>query len=1080
MDSPTNTNGSSNKFMTIETNNEKIESSKTIDNDNDDNISINSYLNDSKSSIEKENDNVVNTDDCIIIGNNEDNKESNKNLYLVNPNFNHNLKMESTGGTHEDNNENSLSMQQSWLPSILKGESWPDQDDNFIIKDEITEEHIKDSTSLDMSNPLLSIRETVLWKNDDSAREKANWKKYKGDSFFKINNNKLKDIPINQSTIPNTFANKFNKLHNSTSNPDSPLKLFDARQNTYTKFMMNNMLNQLSPKKSTTENDDRQSIIPKVIKQSDELYNKILTNSLSNGELKSKISEKRITNNTSGKNEQLNIQDDLTSDAEEFSSFPSTTRKFVHDGDKLFENIKNGFQQKLPFKNVNISQSDYTSTEEEIEENSSHNLNNKFGDVKYNVSSNSINNSINNKDEKNERFESFSAIRNQLKSQAEAYNSEFDVSPPKLQSKYKPVDDKENLNFNNESKNNMNNNKLKRLNFIPAEEYKNKIYDKKLKKFVFKNEYDTNSSYTDSEYELLDSLSITDPDKTGNSILKNNKDNDFKNLDINNIKFNDNESNNKINNDSNETINSESNFIDKSFIISDELLVKAINETYAIDDWNLIGELDLSEFGLSQLYHLDQMTPNIWYLNASNNEIQQNFGIPKGIQVLNLSFNQFNNLSSKFDKFENLQILNLSYNKLTNLRCLKELRNLTSLDLSFNLIENIEFLENFKMLHYLNLSHNKIKGQINFRNLILWFLEDLIIDNNEINELINLSELPSLINLSANNNNIFKIEYNNSDEDIELHNKLKRLCLNNNELNEGIEINNYPRLREIQIDKSFIKDVKEVSKFIEKVTLRYNKNEEEINKLLITSLNNNNFKKLYLTGSKLSMKLPNFKDKFSSISILDLSAMNLNKIPEKFSEFFPLLIDLNLNFNKISNIENLKGLKYLKQLKLLGNNIEKIDDIINYTSNIRMVLKLIDLRVNPITDKFYPFIFYPYDDDNNNDDDDNNEEEEKEEKDLNIENDFKSFKLQEQEDIEAFSIEFSRLYEDEGLNKWEIKNRIYQKKLNKEIRNEKNEYLMELLVWFEHVKFIDGNRINKFDRHAYISKFVQTVDDRRK
>lgn len=1094
--------------------------SKIDDVSNDNNNKTTNTENYTQSYTDKTTDNYsVNTEDCVIIS--EKNKNGSNNKYLINSNFNQNHQPTDNGNNTNGNEDESSSMQQSWLPSILKGEIWPEENTDIgsksgIINDgDIVNGKMKDGTDLVIDdsvkhvgeegkeqdvipNPLLSVRDTVLWKNDTNARQAADWKKYKEDNFFKmINNNKLKDIPSNESTIPNTFANKFNKLHNeglSAGKPDSPLKLFDVRQNTYTKYMMHNMLNQLSPKKDKQEvsdnssdgNDDGNSKenkkLPKVLKQSDELYNKILTGSSSGGGM-------MHNNNNNNKEKNSNIGDirevqknittpknevdppypekehehlDMTSDAEEFSSFPSTTRKFVHDGEQLFENIRDGYQNgQLPITKIDeaYSQSDYTS--EDYDDDDGVEGENESTRQSEHPILKAVPNVID-------------AMRDRVLSQAEQYNAEFNVFPPKLQTKYRVIEEKENVDVDGKS----NDGKPKGLNFIPADEYRNKIYDKKLKKFVTQNEYEQNhttssTSYTNDDLEImsddgvLDNLSMDDPDKTSNSILRNS--NSVKKLNQE-VKFGDEiKSDDENSNVTIDATNITMTGIDESFSISDGLLVEAISESYPADDWSLIKELDLSEFGLKQVYHLDKMTPNLWYLNAANNEIQQNFGIPKGIQVLNLSNNKFDSLSAKFDKFRYLQVLNLSFNGLKDLRCLKELKNLTSLNLSNNRINNIEFLGNFKMLHYLNLSNNKIGGEINFRNYTLWFLEDLILDNNNIEEINNLSELPQLINFSINTNQVKKISYLGMEEakefvDVEPHVNLKRISLNNNEIEEGgIELIDFPELKEVQID-GCLGYINHLSHNTQKLAARYINKEENIRDILKFSLQSNDLKKLYLTGGILPMELPNFKDKFSSLSILDISAMNLDKLPSKFSEFFPLLIDLNLNFNRLSNLKGLEGMRHLKELKVLGNNIGKLEDVTDYTSNIRMCLKLLDLRVNPLTQKFYPFVFYGDGEGDAGTEDTEIEEEEEEGGSL-----MSSFQLQDPEDIEAFSVEYGRLYSAAGVQRWAEKSVRHMRGLSRETRQARAAYVMLALVWFEHVTWLDGARVTCWDRRAFAS-----------
>lgn len=997
---------------------DSVTSSKETEVNNDNNDD--SYTNDDMSEFTEDKTSFgVNTEDCIPISQpvgTDVNRMKKK--YSVNPSFN-NIQEEEPVPVESprDSKEGHV-----WLPTILRDESWPEENSAFIsdvangLADINNDPKIIDNV---LENPLQStIRETVIMKEDRSSRDNADWKKaQKEEEFNRMinnNNNRLKDLPTDLSSIPNTFANK--KLGKEFV---SPLKLFgfeDSRR--------------------------EESRLPVVMENSEKLYDKIVRNISSNGNL-IKTQEREVSNNE-------NVNEDITSDADEFSSFPSTTRKLFKEGDQLFQNIQNGYQNNNQLNIAQLKQmthSDYTSADDE-----------SVGEVEVG--------------KRKFTQPSIDTIRKQFESQAKAFQKEFNMSPPKLQSKFRSNSSLvEGVSRSVESQ------KFKGLKFIPAEDYKDKVFDKNLNTFVPKSEYieqltSNNSSYTDdfetNDYEEVNG-GYNDNEEEDDNLLNNFSD-----------EFTNNSVKKTVSKGSLKTLRSsegltdvaENGTDDESFTINDKLLVECINESYPVEEWDNVEKLDISEFGIEHLHHLDKMTPNLWFLNASNNKISQNFGIPRGVQYLDLSRNKFSNISAKFDAFKNLQVLNLSHNHITDLRCLKELKNLTSLNLSYNAVESIEFLNNFKMLHYLNLSNNKLKGVVDFSEFSLWFLEDLIIDNNEIEGLINICELSQLINISANNNRLSKFQYYKETprfrlDELEPHLSLRRICVNGNSLGEILDLSMYVELKEAQFDNNeMLEQIYGISTQIEKISCRFNRDDQLINNVLKFGLSSNNLKILYLSGGKLPIKLPNFKSNFTSITNLDISAMNISELPAKFGEFFPLLIDLNLNFNRLKNLKGLETLSHLKLLKLLGNDIEDLESIVDYTSNIRMRLKLLDLRVNPLTRDMYPFVFY------------NDEETESGAgagstiSPAADETTALAFQLQDPEDIDAFAVEYSRMYTNEGLQRWALKHRRHQKLLRRGNGNGNGNgqkyqlYLSALVTWFPRLSLLDGTALSRHDREA--------------
>ena len=993
-------------------------------------------INDEEISENHDSNGIINTDDCINTSElHKDRPLTNR--YILNPEFNNLMitklddkkekEEEVEKPTEDDKDTSEIEHSSGFIPSELKGMEWPEGDISYV--DKVV-------SGMDMSaDPALADLGTVFLDKNSPKKNDTVWNKFKDNQFQPIiqNNEKLKNMPSSQSTVLDTFANKMGNNNNPSNKRlnrlsdgiiKSPFKIFDDTS-------IDKKPVSKSKSKLNIQND-----APNFMNESNELFQRIVTNSSSNGALNKGLSNIPIldmktpiqSSNTNEsdddddddddefsdrENKNMTNTDDITSDAEEFTSIKSTTRKMVNMGNQLYKDIQTGILNKgLTIPNNENSQYDFTSADENDENDENKPIDDNKLLESYNIKTyEGINNS---------KPESIDQLRKRLNMEASKYNKDFNVGIPRLRSNLKLKTSKNIIKPVPVPGHNG-------LNFISGEEYKNKVFDRKLGKFVSKSQLVEDSSYTfdnndgKGAYDYGFDTEIfggeEDEDEGDESDDELSRVNETRNI------FNDLSSSSEINNtiiksdDGDKRSNGDDEDDDddgNAFSITDKVLIDVITESYPIDDWDLVKELSISGAKLEQISHLNKMTPNLWYLDASDNLISQNFGIPSSVQFVNLSNNKFDSLSAKFSEgeFNYLQNLNLSSNEFKDLRCVRELKNLNCLDLSFNMIKGVEYLENFKMLHTLNLSNNKISGIIDFRKFKLWFLEDLILDNNEIEELINISELPKIGNLSANNNRIRRIVYDNDDgEDTPKHPNLRRLCLNNNNLSK-LELGDYQSLREIQFDcNPKIEVIEGNFQDIVKLTSRFNP--VNINEMVIDKcLTNGNISTLHLIGGRMPnnfnkiMMMNNRGLEFSNIQTLDISAMGLLRLPIKFSEMFPLLRDLNVNFNKLIDLKGIEGCEYLQQLKLLDNNIEKLEDISHYCNEkVKKRLKLLDVRVNPVTNGIYPYVFY--DDDENGIEDTNNTN--------------NKFQLHEMEDISAFCIEYARHHLPRELEQWQAK-----------------------------------------------------------
>ncbi|KAG7908774.1 hypothetical protein KL906_003005 [Ogataea polymorpha] len=502
------------------------------------------------------------------------------------------------------------------------------------------------------------------------------------------------------------------------------------------------------------------------------------------------------------------------------------------------------------------------------------------------------------------------------------------------------------------------------IKFIPGDEFKGKVFDKRANKFVPVEEY------------------VPDGDADGGSI---------------------------------DALNEISDLDDEmSFLQAKSRLVAAITEQYPSEDWLRLEKLSLAARRLDKLRDLDRFVPHLRVLDASENELTHTEGIPKSIQVLKASANAFSSMS--MFNFDNLQVLELRNNRLTNLRGLK-LYNLSMLDVSYNAIDSLQGLQNLKMLKSLKLAGNNLSGSVDFGSLDM--LQDLDVDENGISDICGLDALPALTSVSANRNKLAGFRCSSS--------SLRRLCLSYNNIKE-LDLEPLTELRVLKIDRNPLACLSGLSDKLVQVSAKYLQSHAS-NDVLLAPLYR--LQKLNLCGSLFPTK-----GSLSAITVLNLSAMNLETVPD-LAKWFPMLTDLDLNFNKIHSLSGLAGLRFLRELKLLSNSIRDLASLVPHTRSFRKTLKLLDLRVNPATHGLYPYVFY----------DDEPDDESAAEMTLN---------LKDHEDIEAFSVEYTKLYEKDAMESWTQKNAGYVQQIEESRALARRTYESTLIGWFENINYLDG------------------------
>lgn len=856
------------------------------------------------------------------------------------------------------------------MPSILKGHNWDSS--------EIAQEPVDMKWDLESNDPFSA--DTVAQRSDLDAREDANWRKFNTNKKFKmqlLHDGNLKQIPFKEEVpMPDTFAKKH------------PGKVY----------------------RSTLELKN----VEKIIDESDKIMDKIKKDSLDSKQ------QPQFADSS--------YSQDYTSDAEEFESIAST-KNYLLEGNKLFDNLKQGLNQ-VP-NDYPSTRSDYTSEEEIFQEDDVKQdpdldqLEKLLGIVQFNEN-------INVQPVREPKLINFKS--NDTLQSRDGIDEPIQVGPGILAT---PAPGH------------------KGLKFIDGSVFKNKKWDVNQNKFIAEEEF--NELYGD-DFGIGDNTTVNNlkdmTELTGNSILKRD---DSPNK-SNGVSFN-------LPNTFTEEdeVDEETSFSfggevqNLSFSQTNEALVDAISEAYPEDDWLNVQELNISGYQLDKLRGLKTFVPNVWLLDSSNNLIDQHHGIPNGVQVLLLNDNKFGMNSTKFKGFSYLQVLDLSGNQLTSLSVIKSLKNLTSLNLKANRIEDISDLTNFHMLRYLNLSGNKLKGKLDFNDYQLWFLEDLLLDDNEINGIVNIIQLPHLIYISAKRNKINKFKFGDREHTNLKHTNLRKVVLSNNKLAGKLDMGFYPKLKELRIDRNYLTGVDNMSSIMDRISGMFSSKNTTRN-IIAHSMDNKTMTNVNLVGCEFP-KFTIMDGKFSGLTHLDLTSANLSSLPWNFSLLFPLLLDLNLNFNRLESLEGLKGLNHLQQLKMLSNNIKDIKEVFNGTESMRESLKLLDLRVNPITSKFYPYVFYEDKGGNDFTIDEYNEN-----SDIGTE----GFP-QEEDEIEAFTVEYSKLYEKKGFERWETKTQIFEEGMSGNQIKAKRKYQGLVFCWFSHLKCLDGGKPSNRVRKEFVS-----------
>lgn len=962
------------------------------------------------------------------------------NKYKLNADFN--LRPQSQSSVRNKTSRSLMSDPsfQEWMPAVLRGQKWPS-------------ERKKDENE----NPYLSVSaktDTIIKNSGLGEEDDAEWRKYRNQEFVKhLNQNNFGQATssLNERAAPDTFANRSKNSragHRSLSEsftPSSPLKLFGDKQDTYTKSKFKDILGYVNKGDEKvdgkTDENDGDEKIHHMIKGADNIYNKVVASAKAAAQLPDANAESSVT-----------YSEDYTSDADEFNSDqsgPTVSAKALYkNGDDIYQNLKRKFSQPLPAPGSEVS--DYTSEGEDGE---------RFGSPSAGPSP-LVNETLSPEKAPESSVTSISTSHQDINhdlpdTSLEALRHQFDISLGNLGHASRPVSAPQILGDStiNTEKSKSSATKYKGMNFIPAEDYKDKIFDKRQDKYVPKEEYER--IYGDGNTEASESTSsFEESPKEKPEVSFRLPEKPLAKASANN-----------------------STVAELSFSQTNAALVSAITETYPEEDWDYVEQLSITGKQLDKLRGLDKFTPHLWLLDASDNQISLAQGIPNSVQILKLNTNNFTSLAA-FD-LPNLHVLELSHNTLRDLSGLSSLINLSSLTLDSNVITNIDHLENLRMLKTLKMSNNRIAQDIDFSKYELWVLEDLFLDNNEITALLHLESLPNLVYLSANRNRIRKITCEGV-----IHKNLKRLSLDSNKL-PTLDLSSFPNLVRLSISRNNLRHLSGLPASLEMLSCKY---QDGLNGTIPSSIIRGScrpgslIRNITFSGSKIDfdMLLPqqNVPHMFSCITELDLSACGIKQLPDNFSSLFPLLLHLNLNFNSITTLKGLDKLYHIRTLNALGNSIQDLGEVLGHTEAARRSLQFLDLRVNPVTRSFYPYVFYDPEGKTDREFIDSQIISSTNLEDDEVADETTMLNLKDYDDIEAFSVEYKKLYEKDQLDKWSEKDTAFDQKQGGLLSREKQTYQTRLILWFNHIRWLDGLKITAKRRrreHHQFGKVMNSV-----
>ncbi|TAQ84929.1 hypothetical protein B7494_g6749 [Chlorociboria aeruginascens] len=359
--------------------------------------------------------------------------------------------------------------------------------------------------------------------------------------------------------------------------------------------------------------------------------------------------------------------------------------------------------------------------------------------------------------------------------------------------------------------------------------------------------------------------------------------------------------------------------------------------------WEHIKKLNLSGKRLANLHKLDEFCENVEDLDVSNNKISQLSGAPKTIRNLRITNNYLSELTA-WGHLQNLQYIDVSNNEIESLSSFSCLFHLRGLRADNNKITSLNGINRLDGLISLRLRGNMVR-KMDFAGTMLHRLADLDLRDNHVHEIRNIHELSSLTILNLEENDLH--EFSASPQ---LVPTLKYLKLSGNNL-ESIDVNNYPDLRVLYLDRNRLGTVTGLlkAKHLDSLSLREQQEGVVLNMGFLSKAFE--VRKLFLSGNFLGTFDP--QTEFLNLQYLELANCGLGSLPGHFGQLVANTRVLNLNFNALKDIKPLLGIVRLKKLHLAGNRLSVVKRTMKVLSQF-IGISRVDLRNNPLTLGFYP------------------------------------------------------------------------------------------------------------------------------
>lgn len=489
-----------------------------------------------------------------------------------------------------------------------------------------------------------------------------------------------------------------------------------------------------------------------------------------------------------------------------------------------------------------------------------------------------------------------------------------------------------------------------------------------------------------------------------------------------------------------------------SFSESKRKLINVLSTIHPDGEWDDISSLQVFDLDISNLSDFDKIVPNLKSIDLSNNQIHLLDGLPKNMKSITILDNILDNLTS-FTSFKNLRFLDISDNSFEGLNSLSVLENLTHLKASNNQINNIDGLRKLESLITVNLSGNKVGGSVNFELFNFPNLQKLDLSDNKISTISGIELLPELIVLKVDENKLKAINCSKP------HLRLKKLSLKMNKL-QLLSCDNFPYLRVLRIDGNDFKELTSLKKlrYLEEFSLKglihcvndIQGDIRDVSSLDLSGVTNFEFSKLGF---------------FPNVNKLTLSAMNLESLPSNFHLIFPNVRDLNLNFNRLSDLSVLLNLKSLRSLYLVSNALKDLEVVAKALSGSRRSLRKLDLRLNPLNKGFYSYVFSPHESEANQ-----GRFEQTDIPDVSV------IQLDTLDDIQSFSIHYNFLLKtaNEGDSDWAKRDKVHLKSLK--INHSKNDDTSSKSLYIQRLNY-EAILLRVCNRLGYFDGKVVEKDD---